>query len=116
VRRRSFLLGAGWIATAGWAIRRSEAADATAGKPATTHAISIEAMQFGPASLTIRRGERIRWTNKDPFPHTVTAQGGTFDSGEIQPDKSWTFTARKAGQFPYVCKLHPTMQGTLIVT
>ena len=38
-----------------------------------------------------------------------------FDSGEIAPGKTWKYTAKKPGKFPYVCTLHPTMKGTLVV-
>ena len=54
------------------------------------------------------------WINKDPFPHTVTAKG-VFDSHDIAACRSWKDTARKAGEFAYICTLHPTMQGTLKV-
>ena len=93
-----------------------EATVATAADSASTHVVSIEAMKYSPETLTIGRGERVRWINKDPFPHTVAAQGGAFHSREIQPETSFTFTARKAGQFAYGCTLHPTMKGMLVVT
>ena len=53
--------------------------------------------------------------NKDLVAHTVTAKNGTFDSKEIAPGKSWTFTPKDRGQFDYKCTLHPTMKGTLVV-
>jgi plastocyanin len=81
----------------------------------TVHTVTIEGMQYQPQTLTVRRGDRIRWINKDLFPHTVTATGGGFDSPEIAPEGSWTLTARKAGEFAYGCRLHPTMKATLTV-
>jgi len=90
------------------------AAGAADGAPAA-HTVVIENMQFNPATLTVRRGERIVWVNKDLFPHTVTSVAKAFDSGSIAPDGSWSFTPRKAGSYPYGCTFHPTMKGTIRV-
>jgi plastocyanin len=64
--------------------------------------------------LTVGQGTRVTWTNRDPFPHTVTARGA-FDSGDIGAGKSWSFTAKRAGRYDYICTLHPNMRGTLVV-
>jgi plastocyanin len=79
-----------------------------------THTVVIDSVKFEPETITVRRGETIVWVNKDPFPHTVTAKNA-FDSREIAAGRSWKYTARKAGEFAYVCTLHPTMKGTLRV-
>jgi len=81
---------------------------------AAMRTIEIDGTAFVPASLIVHRGDRVTWVNKDPFPHTVTAQG-TFDSGPIAAGKSWTWVADKAGTFDYVCTLHPTMKAKLVV-
>jgi plastocyanin len=79
-----------------------------------THTIVIEAMQFNPASLTVRRGDRIVWRNSDLVPHTATAKD-VFDSGAIAPNESWTYVARTPGALPYVCAFHPPMTAALTV-
>jgi plastocyanin len=79
------------------------------------HAVTIEATAFATPSLMVRVGDTIVWTNKDPFPHTVTSKAGGFDSGTLLPDKSWRLTPKKKGEFDYICSLHPTMKGTLRV-
>lgn len=79
----------------------------------TSHTVTMEGLRFEPSSLSVAPGDTIVWINKDPFPHTVTAESGSFDSGEISPGKSWRYTLRRAGNFPYGCKLHPTMRGSL---
>lgn len=89
------------------------AAGASAAKPAT-HRVVIDGLKNEPETLTVRRGDTIIWTNKDPFPHTVTAPG-KFDSHDIPPGGSWKYVARVAGEYAYICKLHPTMKGTLRV-
>jgi plastocyanin len=79
-----------------------------------THTIVIEAMQFNPASLTVRRGDRIVWRNNDLVPHTATAKGA-FNSGAIAANESWAYVARSPAASPYVCAFHPTMTAILIV-
>jgi plastocyanin len=89
------------------------AAGAADTKP-VTHTVVIEDVAYAPATLTVNRGDTVVWDNKDPFPHTVTA-AGAFDSREIAAGKTWKYTARRAGDYAYVCTLHPSMRGTLIV-
>jgi plastocyanin len=79
-----------------------------------TYQIVIQALQYSPATLKVRRGDVVIWINKDPFPHTATAPGA-FDSKSIAADGSWHFTANRAGTFGYICTLHPNMKGTLEV-
>jgi len=81
---------------------------------ARTHEVVIQGLVYVPDTLTVRPGDVVVWTNKDPFPHTVTA-AGAFDSASIAAGKSWRFTAKKAGTYPYLCTLHTTMKATLRV-
>jgi plastocyanin len=86
----------------------------THAKPAA-HVVTIEGMQFKPAALTVHRGDRITWVNKDLFPHTATGLRGSFDSTPIPAGGSWTFSAAESGTFAYTCTFHPTMRATLTV-
>lgn len=79
------------------------------------HMVTIEAMRFSPPALEVRAGDTVVWKNNDPFPHTVTASDGSFDSGSIDSGSAWQYTAKAAGTHPYVCTLHPTMKAVLIV-
>ncbi|MDQ2963333.1 MAG: cupredoxin family copper-binding protein [Pseudomonadota bacterium] len=89
-------------------------AGAIGAEKATTHTVIIEGVKYEPETLAVKRGDTVVWINKDPFPHTVTAKGA-FDSHDIGAGKSWKYTARKAGEYAYVCTLHPNMKGTLMV-
>ena len=80
-----------------------------------THTVTMEGTSFQPVMLTVKLGDSIVWVNKDPFPHTATSEAGGFDSGVIQPDKSWTYTPKRKGKFPYICTLHTTMKAVLRV-
>ena len=92
----------------------SPSAAADAPKP-VTHTVTIEGMSFQPAMLTVKAGDSVVWINKDWFPHTATSETGGFDSLEIPPDQSWTYTPKTKGEFPYVCTLHLTMKAILRV-
>jgi plastocyanin len=86
-----------------------------AATPAVQHTVTIEGMQFNPPELTVHRGERIMWVNKDLFPHTATATDKAFDSGSIAANASWAFTPSKPGDHAYSCSFHPTMKGMIKV-
>jgi plastocyanin len=81
---------------------------------AATHTVKIEGMQFVPATLTVKRGDKVVWQNKDVVPHTATAKG-SFDSGSIASGKGWSHAMKKAGRFDYVCTFHPGMKATVVV-
>jgi len=87
---------------------------ARASKP-RTHTVVMDATQFAPAELTVHAGDTVIWVNKDMFPHTATSKAGGFDSQTILAGKSWKYTPKKKGDFPYTCTFHPTMTGTLHV-
>ena len=80
-----------------------------------TYTVTIENMQFSPEQLSVHRGDRIVWANKDLFPHTVTASNKVFDSGSIDAGASWTYVAASAGEYAYGCTFHPTMKATIRV-
>ena len=105
------LIGAGALLQAGAAFAAGPAA--AAGK-ATTHQVVIDGLKYEPETLTVKRGDTVIWTNKDPFPHTVTAPG-KFDSHDIPAGGSWKYVARVAGDYPYICTLHSNMKGMLRV-
>jgi plastocyanin len=96
-----------------WGLLHADSAAIAADK-AATRTVVIDGLKYEPETLTVKRGETVVWVNKDPFPHTVTAKGA-FDSHDIAAGKSWKYTARKAGEYPYICTLHPNMKGTLKV-
>ncbi|PPS90667.1 cupredoxin domain-containing protein [Streptomyces sp. MH60] len=79
--------------------------------------VTINDFKFQPASLAVSPGATITVVNDDTTTHTLTAtKGGAFDTGDIDPGKSATFTApSKPGDFPYDCTIHPFMKGTLTV-
>lgn len=100
------------LATASLTGRAAQPSNAT---HTHAHKVIIEDMRFNPQTLVVHRGDRITWINRDPFPHTATATNGSFDSHPIAPDGSWTYVARKAGEYDYKCTFHVTMKGKVEV-
>lgn len=76
---------------------------------------SIRSMSFAPARIEIDAGTTIRWTNDDPLAHTVTADGGAFDSGLVESGESWSRTFTEPGTYPFHCTPHPFMKGEVVV-
>jgi plastocyanin/uncharacterized cupredoxin-like copper-binding protein len=78
-------------------------------------AVSIEGFAFGPDTLEVTAGTEVTWTNGDPEAHTVTADGGAFDSGSIDPGGSFSHTFTETGTYDYICSIHPSMMGRITV-
>ena len=79
---------------------------------------------WDPEELTISVGTTVRWTNNDTVIHTVTSgesdgtrgtPDGAFDSGDLANGDEFSFTFDQAGEYPYYCRPHPWMIGTIIV-
>lgn len=80
-------------------------------------AVGIQNFAYSPATLTVKTGTKVTWTNYDSAPHTVTSVSGTvLDSPNITTGKSFSYTFTKAGTYNYYCTIHPNMKATIIVT
>ena len=85
--------------------------------PSTSNTVDIYGMAFNPATLTVKSGTKITWTNSDGFAHTVTSDNGsTFSSGNLAAGATFSFTASSAGTFNYHCNIHSAMTATIVVT
>jgi plastocyanin len=86
---------------------------AAAGPP--TAEVKIDNFSFTPATITVKTGTQITWTNADDIPHTVVSDDHTFKSKVLDTDDKFTFTPAKPGTYPYFCSIHPKMTGKLVV-
>lgn len=78
-------------------------------------AAEIKGFAF-PSGLSVTAGEAVTWTNADSAPHTVTFEDGSCDSGSIGGGGgSVTVTYTAAGTYPVLCRIHPTMTGSIEV-
>ncbi|MDQ4004999.1 MAG: cupredoxin domain-containing protein [Actinomycetota bacterium] len=78
-------------------------------------AVSISGFAFQPANLQVAAGTEVTWTNDDPEAHTVTADDGSFDSGALDPGAAFSTVVDANGTVTYICRIHPAMQGAIIV-
>jgi plastocyanin len=73
--------------------------------------------QYTPQVVTVVIGvnNTVVWVNQDSLVHNAIAFSGMFDSGDISPGASYSFTFAQAGVYSYYCSYHPSMAGTIIV-
>jgi len=76
---------------------------------------TIEAFVFEPARIEASAGQKVTWTNHDPAEHTVTQEGGGFDSGTMAAGATFTQKFDRPGEYRYICALHPGMKGVVVV-
>jgi plastocyanin len=84
--------------------------------PVAGDAVSIDNFAFVPATLTVRVGSTVTWTNHDEEPHTIAASDGSFHSPGMDSKATYSHTFPAAGKFDYICSIHPYMHGTVVVT
>ena len=75
---------------------------------------------FIPSQLTIPVGTTVNWVNDEQAKHTVSADDGSFDSGDQELSVRYTFTFTEPGTYRYFCRYHGDvggvgMAGTVIV-
>lgn len=86
--------------------------------PQATNAVTIQNFAFTPASITVKKGTTVTWTNKDSAAHTVTENDGKDGpaSSDVNSGQTYSFTYNSVGTFQYHCSIHPSMTGTVTVT
>lgn len=89
--------------------------EAPASAQAAVEEIKIDNFSFGPQVLTTMAGSIVKWTNHDDIPHNVVSTQNKFSSPVLDTDQSFTFKFIEPGSYPYFCKLHPKMTGTVMV-
>ena len=82
--------------------------------PAGT-SVRMAGSRFEPAALIIAPGATVRWFNDDGLPHTVTASDSSWDSGNLDPGSTFERAYDLPGTYPYLCRYHPGMAGTIVV-
>jgi plastocyanin len=103
-------------ATALWTALLLGGPGADAAAAPAVHTVVIEGMRFIPETLEVRPGDTVVWRNRDPFPHTATADAaGGPASPPIAAGATWSFKAAKRGRYSYLCTRHRTMKAQLVV-
>jgi plastocyanin len=110
-----------WSVVAGFALALATVTGGNAQVVGASVSISIvepraqSSWGYAPASRKIAPGTWVTWSNDGQDAHTVTANDGTFDSGNLDPSEGFSWYFDQAGTWQYTCTLHPWMVGTIIV-
>jgi plastocyanin len=72
---------------------------------------------YSPDTIIVVVGvnNTVTFQNADTVPHTVTADDGSFNSGNLNAGQSWTHTFSTPGTFSFHCEYHSWMKGTIVV-
>ncbi len=97
-----------WISSAG-------AFSGAGARAAVGHTVILKDNRFRPATLSIRRGESVRWVWED----AATEHNVTFRAFHSRTMAGGSYTVRftQAGTFDYNCTLHVSegMKGKIVV-
>ena len=80
----------------------------------TSGGISVEDFAFAPESTSVAVGDEVTWTVADgSSDHTV--QFDDEESETLAAGDTYSRTFDEAGEFKYVCGIHPQMTGSVTV-
>jgi plastocyanin len=89
-------------------------------KSAPAHAaVAVKDFAFGPNTVRVTAGGTVTWTNVDEFDHSVVIDDLRIDGPKFGPQTapaSYTHRFTTAGTYPYMCGVHNSMTGTVVVT
>ena len=91
------------------------AATSGAQEASAPHAVDIADFDYEPETITVAAGETVTWTNSDRARHTATADDQAFDTGTLELDDAGEVTFDEPGSYPYFCRFHAFMTGTVEV-
>jgi plastocyanin len=83
---------------------------------AAEHTVDQKGKKFSTASISVKKGDKINFTNNDRIAHHIYSKGGfTFDSGRLPKGKAFAQVFDKNGTFKIRCKMHPKMKLAVTV-
>jgi plastocyanin len=83
-----------------------------------TVTVEIPEFLFEPDPIEIDTCDQVVWSNTHDQAHTSTGDGDfAWSTGNIAPgDTAAPIVFETAGEFTYMCALHPFMKGTVAVS
>lgn len=92
-------------------------ADKTGGTvQSQTHEIKISNFAFSPVTITIKKGDTVKWTNLDSVRHTITSDSGSeLNSELLSKTESYSHTFSDVGTYDYYCVPHSYMKAKVVV-
>jgi plastocyanin len=83
---------------------------------ANTNTVYMRNSVFSPSSLQVNINVTVTWMNDDNIIHSVTADDGSFDSGDVAPGATFTHTFSHTGTYNYHCIHVSGMAGSIVAT
>jgi plastocyanin len=82
---------------------------------AAANVTATSSQTFASSSVTINAGQSVCWKNTGNLDHTVTSNtAGMFDQA-LNQGQIFVHVFPTAGTYPYHCRIHAGMTGTVIV-
>lgn len=75
--------------------------------------VTIKDLTFSPSNVIIAAHGKVTWTNEDGLTHTVAFTGEQAQS--VGSGATYIRTFDNPGTYEYVCSIHPSMKGNVIV-
>jgi plastocyanin len=113
--RKALCLSAALTTVAAAATIPAGAFGGASARTAASHTVVLKDIRFHPGTLSIKRGESVRWVWEDgETEHNVTFHG--FHS-RTMASGSYTVKFTQPGTFNYSCTLHVSegMKGKIVV-
>jgi plastocyanin len=82
---------------------------AASAQPAAT--VNMANNSFSRTEVDISAGSTVVWSNANPRTHTVTADDGSFDSGDVATGQQFSMEFDTPGTYPYYCQYHGDVGG-----
>jgi plastocyanin len=76
--------------------------------------VTIASFAFMPAKIAATAGKPLAFFNTDDTPHQISVSGGPRTAVFLRGQKA-SLTIDKAGEYNYICGLHPSMKGVIEV-
>jgi plastocyanin len=89
---------------------------ATAAPGTAPNTVTIKNFVFSPSPITVKTGTTLTVVNNDSITHTLTANSGAFDTGDLPGGRSAHLTLDRPGTYAYHCQIHTFMKATVRVS
>lgn len=86
------------------------------GSGTAANTVTIKNFAFSPNPITVNAGTTLTVVNRDTITHTLTADAGAFDSGDLAGGRRAHLTLDHPGTYTYHCQIHTFMTGTVRVS
>jgi plastocyanin len=96
-----------------WSLSAALGISSAQARPVAAGDVSIVDFAFVPAAITVSVGSAVNWLNTGAVTHTTTSDIGLWNSGDLGPGGSFSYTFDLPGVYLYHCAIHFGMTGTV---